>query len=124
MKPIILAIGFILFFNPVIGEVAIHIPPPKPQNTSVGDLITFYADRYSVSETIMHKVIKCESGYKVDAVGDGGTSFGLVQIHLPAHPYVLKDQAFDPDFAISFLAKNLARDKGDMWTCYRRITRV
>lgn len=83
-------------------------------------LITFYSQKYDVNEKLIRKVIRCESRYKTDAVGDGGKSYGLVQIHLPSHPYVSKEQAFDPDFALDFLAKNVAEGKGKMWTCYRR----
>jgi hypothetical protein len=54
-------------------------------------------------------------------VGDREQSFGLVQIHLPAHPQVSKEQALDPEFAINFLAKSLQNGKGGMWSCYKHI---
>jgi hypothetical protein len=53
--------------------------------------------------------------------GDREQSFGLVQIHLPAHPSISKAQALDPEFAIDFLAKNLHGGRGAMWTCYRHL---
>lgn len=37
-----------------------------------------------------------ESGWRSDAVGDQGTSFGLTQVHLPAHPQYTAEQMFDP----------------------------
>lgn len=93
---------------------ASYVAPP-----TLSQLITFYASKYNVDENIMRKVVSCESSYRPLAVGDSGKSFGLVQIHLPSHPYVTREQAFDPDFALDFLAKNLAKNKGKMWTCYR-----
>jgi len=51
--------------------------------------------------------------------GQREQSFGLVQIHLPAHTNVSKEQALDPEFAIDFLAKNLAQGRGAMWSCYK-----
>lgn len=48
-------------------------------------------------------------------------SFGLSQIHLPAHPDISKEQAEDPDFAIDFLMKNITQGNAKIWTCYRLI---
>lgn len=53
-------------------------------------------------------------GYKV---GDREQSFGLVQIHLPAHPDISKKQAVNPQFAIQFLAKNIKDGHIGMWSC-------
>jgi len=40
-----------------------------------------------------------ESGENDMAIGDGGTSFGRFQIHLPAHPEITVEQAQDPEFS-------------------------
>jgi hypothetical protein len=85
----------------------------------------------------MEAIIGCESGWdtaiqskhtyqernvpKGYEVGDREQSFGLVQIHLPAHPSISKEQAKDPEFALEFLAKNLAAGKAGMWTCAKTI---
>ena len=83
---------------------------------------------------MMNTVVNCESQYVTDIQskhrykkdrphegvvrGQREQSFGLVQIHLPAHPNVKMEQAVDPEFAIDFLAKNLAQGRGAMWSCY------
>jgi hypothetical protein len=85
----------------------------------------------------MAGIIACESGWSTDIrsnhryhagnvpkgykVGDYEQSYGLVQIHLPAHPHITKEQATDPEFAIDFLARNVAKGKANMWTCARTI---
>lgn len=52
-------------------------------------------------------IAMAESGGNATAVGDGGTSFGLWQIHTPAHPEYRPADLFNPDvnaraaFAIS-----------------------
>lgn len=79
------------------------------------------AEKYNVSRVTITKVIACESNYNPNAVGDGGHSFGLVQIHLPSHPNITKAQALDQDFAIDFLGKKLSEGEGHIWTCYRKI---
>lgn len=85
----------------------------------------------------MLAVIDCESQFVYDTqsrhvytpsnvpkgydVGDREQSFGLVQIHLPAHPTITKEQAYDPEFSVDFLARHLKNGDGNMWTCYRTL---
>lgn len=79
------------------------------------------AHEYQVSPKLMKKVINCESRYKPNAVGDGGYSFGLSQIYLPAHPNVTKEEALDPKFAIEFMAEKFSQGKARLWTCYKLV---
>lgn len=85
----------------------------------------------------MSSIIGCESGWdytiqskhtyheknvpKGYQVGDTEQSYGLVQIHLPAHPSIKKEDAINPEFAIDFLAKNLKAGKANMWTCAKQL---
>ena len=62
-----------------------------------------------------------ESGWNRYAVGDKGTSFGIVQIHLPAHPHVTKEQAFDPTFALTFITDEFIRGNEWKWTCWKAV---
>lgn len=89
------------------------------KKVSISDLIAQSADKYNVSEKTMHQVVKCESMYNPNAVGDGGKSFGLVQIYLPSNPTVTKEEALNPNYAIDFLAKGLSKGQGSKWTCFR-----
>lgn len=79
------------------------------------------ASQYEVSARTMKKVINCESRFNKNAIGDGGYSFGLSQIFLPAHPNVTKEQALDPKFAIEFMAEKFSQGKARLWTCYRNL---
>lgn len=92
---------------------------------SIENEIDEQAQRYGVSASEMRRVIACESmgsttiqSYHRRPDGTREQSFGLVQIHLPAHPHITKAQAIDPEFAINFLAKNLSEGRGRMWTCF------
>lgn len=85
----------------------------------------------------MDSIIRCESQYQVAVQsnhrytatnapkgykpGDREQSFGLVQIHLPAHPSISKDQALDPEFAVDFLAKSIKEGNARMWSCYNQV---
>ena len=118
-----------LWLAPNVLAVTYVAPEPLPEaveapitnEKTIDEVIHLSAVKHGVSESLMRQIIKCESGFRPDAVGDAGYSFGLVQIHLPSHPAVTKEQALDPEFATDFLAKNLSVDKGSMWTCYRML---
>ena len=86
---------------------------------TTNQLIMKYADQYDVSAVHMWRTLRCESGLRPDAIGDGGKSYGIAQIHLPSHPTVTKDQALDKEFAIEWMAQKFSEKKQRMWTCYR-----
>ncbi len=95
------------------------------------------AEEYGVSAVAMTAIINCESQgsttiqsnhrYPTDRPNEGlkagqrELSFGLVQIHLPAHKNISKEQAIDPEFAIDFLAKNLKAGRANMWSCAKTL---
>lgn len=91
----------------------------KPKEPTIDELITHYAAEYGVSEHAMRVTIKCESNFNPNAVGDGGNSRGLVQIHRPSWPDISDEEAFDPDFAIRFMAERFSEGREELWTCYR-----
>lgn len=107
------------------------IRPLEPRNFSKVELIA-YAEKEAVkadlSPTEVVSVIDCETSgtwnpeIQSDAYNkkDGGRelSFGLAQIHLPAHPEITKEQATDPLWAIDYLVRQVAQGRGNMWTCY------
>lgn len=65
---------------------------------SYSDLVTLNrnAGFSDAGAATMAAIMLAESGGQSNAVGDGGTSVGLAQIHLPAHPGVTSAQASDP----------------------------
>lgn len=74
----------------------------------------------SASAAVGAAVALAESGGRPDAVGDGGTSFGLWQIHLPAHPEVSQACALDPGCAASAAAR--ISNGGVDWTPWTTFT--
>lgn len=80
------------------------------------------SQEYGVSEEVMTKVIQCESQFKKDALGDHGKSRGLVQIHSDYHD-VSDEEAYDPAYAIRFLAQHLKEGNGNLWTCFRKLVK-
>lgn len=78
------------------------------------------AQKYGRNPDHLKAIIECESQgsttiqsfHKKNGVRED--SWGLVQIHLPSHPTITKEQAIDPSFAIEFLAENIDEVT---WTC-------
>lgn len=120
----------------VATTTPVHAGTVRPTEY-IDSLIKGDAKTYGVSYTVMYNVIKCESHFDPTIQsqyhytwsdpsigvykGDQEQSYGLVMIHLPAHPDITKDQAEDPEFAVSYLAQALAKGEGNQWTCYRNI---
>lgn len=122
LKSLFLALAFIS----QVSVYASYAPTPSVEPKiaprtceTVQECIIHYSDKYDVSASLMAKVMWCESRYNPNAVGDNGTSFGISQIHLPAHPTVTKEQATDIEFATEFMAKAFANGDEWMWSCYR-----
>lgn len=63
-------------------------------------------------------VCQAESGDNPSALGDGGTSFGLFQIHAPAHPDFDVSRAFDPAYNAQYAAKLQASSGWGPWSTY------
>lgn len=89
-------------------------------------MIDSSAQKYGVESQILTSIINCESSFDRYAVNDSPKEFsvGLSQINLQAHTNITRQQAEDPEFAIDFMASNVAKGNGpSMWvTCYSRAT--
>lgn len=99
---------------PVVAQVE-----RLPSETELQLYALKMSEKYGVSYHEMSVIIGCESSWNPDAVGDGIKSRGLVQIHSDFHSET-DEQAFNPYYAIEFLAKKLSEGKGDLWTCWRK----
>lgn len=62
-------------------------------------------------------IARCESGFNTKAVGDGGTSVGVFQIHLPAHREVTEQQAKSLVYSTVWAMERMVDDKWNMWSC-------
>jgi len=109
------------------GALVVIAPEPQNANTvsrnEVDTLITRSAFKYAVSPSKMEKIIMCESSFKTTAkkITSKESSYGLVQINTLVHDISI-EQATDPEFAINFLAENMANGKApQMWyTCFKK----
>ena len=121
-------IGLNVYLQQYPMTVVYAAEPEQPVVVLIGEYIEWTPERikqeienkaveYGVSSEVMHTVIRCESQYNPNALGDGGKSRGLVQIHRDYHD-VSDEDAYDPEFAITFLAEHLKAGQGNLWSCY------
>jgi len=77
------------------------------------------ATEHELDAELFVAVVKCESSFVKDAVGDGGHSIGVVQIHEPSHPQISREQAENPEFALTWMAEQWSAGRAGMWSCLR-----
>jgi len=104
------------------------------RDESIDSKITRYSSLYGVKEALVREIIKKESSFNEKAIGDMDIickntgkpvrARGLVQITECHHPNINDAQAFDPDFAIEFLAKEISQGNCEkLWTTCRGIAK-
>lgn len=108
-------------FGSPTPAIAQTLPPVVYSTTTAEDIIRSYAAHYGIPATPLIKTLKCESNFNSSAVGDHGTSFGVAQIHLPAHPDITKAEALDPLFAIDWAAHQFSLNHQSMWSCFNML---
>lgn len=110
-----------IFLTPVAyaSSTPTTTPTVVPLPTTTVGLISYYAELYDVSSSSVYSTLRCESKLNPSAIGDGGHSYGIAQIHLPSHPKVTKKQALNKAFAIRWTVKQFAAGRASMWTCAR-----
>lgn len=138
LKSLFLALAFVSqvsVYASYAPDIIVEAPvKPKTPSGSVqiaradySALIEKYALKFDISPVLTARIIYCESGNNRYALNDTpGREFsvGLSQINLLAHTNITREQAEDPEFAISFLAEHIASGKAErMWyTCYKKAT--
>ena len=63
-------------------------------------------------------VCTAESGANPNAIGDGGTSYGLFQIHAPAHPDFDLSRWSDPNYNAQYAANLQASSGWGPWSTF------
>lgn len=99
---------------------AVEAPQRTLEDYTPQELVYHFAEVYNVSAENMLTTMHCESSFNPNAIGDGGNSYGLSQIHLPSWgDTITKEEALDPIFATEFMAEKFAEGKERLWTCAR-----
>lgn len=116
--------SFIIFLALFTNTAYAQTLPPVVYSTSTASaIIEAYAAHYGIPAAPLEETLTCESELNPNAVGDHGTSFGVAQIHLPAHPDITKAQALDPLFAINYAAEQFSEGREHLWSCFKTVSK-
>lgn len=106
-------------------------PQPAHRIITTRELINMKVEqastKYGVSEDLLHSIIKCESGYRVDVYGDGGKAFSLLQFHKPTFEMFKKQAGMEQlsytswEDQIELGAWAFANGKQSHWTCFSKL---
>ena len=127
----------LFWFLPTFGASRVS-PLPPAETLEIERTATFEAEQYQplspheiiiktaknggVNPDVALAIAKCESGLNPLAVGDGGQSRGLWQIHRPSWPEITDAQAFDPEWSTAWAVEKL-KSRPAHWTCWRILGR-
>lgn len=134
MKSILFYLIYVIYlfllisFSIVVIQPTVAVADPiveTPITFKEGDLvpkdwITKTISQYATGTKAyqMARTIYCESNnYNIKSYLSE-ESYGLIQLHLPSHPDITKEQALNPDFAIHWMADNWSTK----WYAYNRLT--
>lgn len=105
------------------------ISEPEEVIENLHDKITRYALKYDIPRESLRVLVGCETAWTFSPTlqsyaryknGEREESYGLAQIHAPAHPHISYAQMIDPDFALDFIGKNWKK-RHTMWvTCTQK----
>jgi hypothetical protein len=110
----------------IVHPTAEIVPEEATENAMTWKLWTLSDHNWTMFEQMYH-VIKCESGFQnVQSrlhykTGGREKSFGIVQLHLPAHKDITKAQALDPDFALNYIVKEFKAGRQAQWSCFIKL---
>lgn len=93
------------------ADPSVQIPSfgPNPTKQQINQMLEAAARKYGIPPDILKAVAYKESGWNPNAVGDGGKSFGMMQIYTAAHPdYDVARGKADPSYNIEYAARMLA----------------
>lgn len=109
-----------LFRYILIGLLFLPIPAMAVTPAEFEAYARYEAKVQGVNADHLVQTLRCESHFKENAIGDGGNSYGLAQIHLPSHPNITVEQAMDGYWAIDWTINQFYIGNAKKWTCWRK----
>ena len=74
----------------------------------IRELIIKASKKYDLPASLIASILFTESGFRTNALNNDDR--GVAQINRPAHPEVTDEQAYNPEFAIDWMARKLRGD--------------
>jgi len=89
--------------------------------SAIKGAISYVAINNGLDPEILLSVAQCESGFKVDAVGDSGKAYGLFQFHKPTFDGFCRGDYYSAKDQIVCAGEMFANHQESHWTCYKKL---
>lgn len=100
-----------------VVETVVPVPVPETLEEKAKRI----AKEHGISYEKFSNLIESESKWNPNAVNEKTGDYGVVQINLKSHPTISKEQALDPEFALTWAANEIKGGREWQWTvcnCY------
>lgn len=130
----ILLVSLAMSINIVYAEAPKDIGVEIIRVPSEMDLVDFYADKWGVSRSTLHKTVKCESGYNPNAKNltdkhkFSTGSFGISQFSRETLATYSKQigienaDPMNPRDSLDTMAYMFSINQAGHWSCYKRLS--
>lgn len=99
----------------------IELLSEKPSVRQIKEAIVFISDKYGLNETELYQTLKCESGFRFDAVGDNGKAKNVAQFHLPTFKKYCSGDYNSAKDQLICMAQMWQKGLQRHWTCWRNL---
>ena len=100
-------------------QTVVEVHNTKAEEPSIKDYLIAEARKAGVDENKVIWIVEHESMYNLQAIGDGGHSRGLWQIHQPSNPEVTIECAFDLECSTKWSLKQIKQGHINKWSAWR-----
>lgn len=89
--------------------------------SEIKSAISYVAIKYGIEESEFMKVVECESSFDVNATGDSGRAFGLMQFHKPTFYEFCNGDYYSPQDQLECAGKMFQTEKLKRhWSCWSK----
>lgn len=80
--------------------------------------IVISSAKYGVDENLITKIVQCESGFNMFAVGDSGKAASVAQFHYPTFKRYCSGNYWDYRDQLDCMVRMVKMNLGYNWSCY------
>jgi len=104
-----------LQYQPTPFDVLSETPTPEELKL----VVVWLANEYGLDEDRFYETIKCESGFKFNAIGDNGLAYGVAQFHKPTFDHYCLGDYKSAKAQIMCMVGMWILGEEHQWTCYK-----
>ena len=99
-----------------------HIADLPPKTSEIRAYVHSQARKKGVNPVVALEIVKRESNFNLNAIGDGGVSCGLWQINTSVHKDITCEEAQDMEISTAWAMEHLIIEP-EIWTTFKNCRR-